>query len=61
MAFIKVQHLVLDENGDVTHGTASVVDVIYVTGGKYHSKQQSRERLGRIIVCTTENQILNYK
>ena len=49
MAFIKIQNLVLDENGNVTHGTASVVDVIYVAGSKYHSKQQSRERLGKII------------
>ena len=49
MAFIKVQNLVVDENGTVIRGTASVVDVIYVAGGKYHSKQQSRERLGRII------------
>ena len=49
MAFIRVQNLVTDENGTVLRGTASVVDVIYVPGGKYHSKQQTWERLGRII------------
>jgi len=49
MAFIKIQNLEFDENGAVSRGTASIVDVLYVTGGKYHSKQQSRERLGKII------------
>jgi len=49
MAFIKIQNLEVDKNGAVTRGTASIVDVLYVPGGKYHSKQQSRERLGKII------------
>ena len=49
MAFIKIQNLEFDENGAVSRGTASIVDVLYVTGGKYHSKQQSRERLGKIV------------
>lgn len=49
MAFIKIQNLEIDKNGAVTRGTASIVDVLYVPGGKYHSKQQSRERLGKII------------
>ena len=43
------QNLEVDKNGAVTRGTASIVDVLYVPGGKYHSKQQSRERLGKII------------
>ena len=49
MAFIKIQNLELDKNGTVTRGTASVVDVLYVPGSKNHSKQQTRERLGKII------------
>ena len=49
MAFIKIQNLELDKNGTVTRGTASVVDVLYVSGSKNHSKQQTRERLGKII------------
>ena len=49
MAFIKIQNLEFDEDGTVSRGTASIVDVLYVASGKYHSKQQSRERLGKII------------
>ena len=49
MAFIKIQNLRFDEKGNIIHGTASIVDVLYVPDVKYHSKQQSRERLGKII------------
>ena len=49
MAFIKIQNLEFDENGVVSRGTASIVDVSYVPGGRCHSKQSTRERLGKII------------
>ena len=49
MAFIKIQNLEFDKNGVVSRGTASIVDVSYVPGGRCHSKQNTRERLGKII------------
>lgn len=49
MAFIKVQGLTRDSEGNVLSGTASLVDTVYVKEGKYHSKQVIRERLGRVV------------
>jgi len=49
MAFIRVQNLEYDSNGVITRGTASIIDTIYVPGEKYHSRQQTRERLGKVI------------
>ena len=49
MAFIKIQNLEFDENGVVSRGTASIVDVSYVPGGRNHSRQSTRERLGKVI------------
>lgn len=54
MAFIKVQNLVTGEDGTINGGTASIVDVVYVAGEKFHSKQQYRERLGKIISLSTD-------
>lgn len=49
MAFIKAQHVVRDADGTIKSGTAAVIDTIYVSGEKFHSKQQVRERLGKVI------------
>lgn len=49
MAFIKVQNLKKDGNGTVIGGTASIIDVEYVAGGRVHSKQKPREPLGKVV------------
>jgi len=49
MAFIRVQNLKYDENGVIVRGTASVCGSNYVKEGKYHSAQESKESLGRVI------------
>jgi len=49
MAFIRTQKLVRNRNGAVSGGSAAVIDTLYVQGGKYHSKQEVRERLGKIV------------
>ena len=49
MAFIKAQRVIRDENGIIQSGSAAIVDTVYVPGELFHSKQQVRERLGKII------------
>lgn len=49
MAFIKVQNLKRDGKGTVVGGTASIIDVEYVAGGRQHSRQKPREPLGKVI------------
>jgi len=49
MTFIRTQNLRRDDNGMVMRGTASVCETRYVKGGKYHSIQESKESLGRVI------------
>ncbi len=49
MAFIKVQKLARDKDGNITQGTASIVDTVYIADGKYHSKQVVREPLGKVL------------
>lgn len=49
MAFIRVQNLVKDENGLVTGGSAQILESIYVSGVKNHSRQSKRECLGKVI------------
>lgn len=49
MAFIRFQGLKMDESGLVTGGTASIIDVHYVKGESYHSKQEVRELLGKVL------------
>ena len=48
LGFIKTQKITLDENGKIVSGSASIVDTVYGNYGAYHSKQQVRERLGRV-------------
>jgi len=50
MAFIRVQKLVRDGNGNIVSGSAAIKESVYVKdGGKYHSKQIVRERLGKVV------------
>ena len=49
MAFIKVQKLVLSEDGNVVSGSAAVVDTVYDSSVKGRSRHRVRERLGKVI------------
>ena len=49
MAFIKVQKLVLSEDGNVISGSAAVVDTVYDSSVKGRSRHRVRERLGKVI------------
>ena len=55
MAFIKAQKIVYDDSGRIISGSASVVDAVYVrTGGSAHSRQQVREKLGRVLYLSAD-------
>ena len=55
MAFIKAQKIVYDESGRIISGSASVVDAVYVrTGGNAHSRQQVREKLGKVLYLSDD-------
>ena len=55
MAFIKAQKIVYDESGRIISGSASLVDTIYVrTGSRAHSRQQVREKLGRVLYLSED-------
>lgn len=54
LGFIKTQKITLDENGKIVSGSASIVDTVYGNYGAYHSKQQVRERLGRVIYLSKD-------
>lgn len=55
MAFIKAQKIIYDDSGKITSGSASVVDTIYVkTNKKSHSKQQVREKLGKVLYLSDD-------
>ena len=49
MAFLKIQKRERDANAQPLSGSATIVEVVYHSEGKYHSTQQVRERLGKII------------
>ncbi len=50
MAFIRVQKLVRDSKGNITSGSAAIKESRYVKdGGKFHSRQVVRERLGKVV------------
>lgn len=48
MAFIKAQKLVYDGNGNITSGSAAIVDTQYGNFGTYHAKHTVREKLGKV-------------
>ena len=50
MAFIRVQKLVRHTDGNITSGSAAIKESRYVKdGGKFHSRQIVRERLGKVV------------
>ncbi len=50
MAFIRVQKLVRDGDGNILSGSAAIKESRYVKdGGKFHSRQIVRERLGKVV------------
>ena len=50
MAFIKTQKIIRDDSGRIISGSASLIDAVYVPGGgRSHSRQQVREKLGKVI------------
>jgi len=49
MAFIRTQNLERDQKGAVIRGTASICEDEYVKDAKYHSKQRTRESLGKVV------------
>ena len=55
MAFIKAQKIIRDDSGRIISGSAAIVDAVYVsTGTKSHSKQQVREKLGRVLYLSDD-------
>ena len=55
MAFIKAQKIVRDDTGQIISGSASIVDAVYVkTNRKAHSKQQVREKLGKVLYLSDD-------
>lgn len=55
MAFIKAQKIVRDDDGRIISGSAAVVDAVYVrTGSRSHSKQQIREKLGKVLYLSED-------
>ncbi len=49
MAFIKVQKLVLDPDGSVRSGSASIMDTEYDPSYKGRSRHTTREKLGKVV------------
>ena len=50
MAFIRVQKLVRNSNGNILSCSAAIKESQYLKdGGKFHSKQIVRERLGKVV------------
>lgn len=55
MAFIKTQKIVRNDNGTIVKGSAAIVDTVYVsTGRKDHSKQEVREKLGKVLFLSND-------
>lgn len=54
MAFLKIQKLKRDANGQILSGSAAIVEAVYHSEGEYHSTQQVRERLGKVIALAED-------
>lgn len=55
MPWIRIQGLKTDNKGKIIAGTATIVDTEYVSGGKYHSRQSTREKLGRPLSLSSDH------
>lgn len=47
MAFIKVQKLVINDDGTIASGSAAICDTIYGNFGSYHAKHRVRGAFGK--------------
>lgn len=55
MAFIKTQKIIYDEKGNITSGSAAIIDTKYVSTGKAsHSQHVVREKLGRVLYLSED-------
>ena len=54
MAFIYLHYKEYDNNNNLIGGIASIKKSIYVKGDKYHSKQQTIERLGKVLYLSPD-------
>lgn len=54
MAFIKVQKLVINDDGTIASGSAAICDTIYGNFGSYHAKHRVRERLGKVLYLSKD-------
>lgn len=54
MAFIKVQKLVINDDGTIASGSAAICDTIYGNFGSYHAKHRVRERLGKVLYLSQD-------
>ena len=54
MSFIKVQKLVLSEDGKVLSGSAAIVDTIYDSSVKGRSRHKVREKLGKVVTVSDD-------
>ena len=54
MAFIKIQKLVLSEEGKVVSGSAAIVDTVYDSSVKGRSRHIVRERLGKVVTVSPD-------
>ena len=57
MPWIRIQGLKKDDSGRITAGTATIVDTEYMqsaNGAKHHSKQITREKLGRPLALAAD-------
>lgn len=54
MPWIRIQGLKRDGDGRITAGTATIVDTEYVRGEEHHSRQVTREKLGRPLVLADD-------
>lgn len=55
MAFIKAQKIIYDEKGNITSGSAAIIDTKYVSTGKAsHSQHVVREKLGRVLYLSED-------
>lgn len=49
MAFIRVQKLRTDREGNILPGSAAIMESRYVPGEKHHSRHVTIKRLGRVV------------
>lgn len=54
MAFIHVHNKIFDNNNNIVGGTASIMKSFYIKDNSYHSKQETIERLGKVVFLSPD-------